>query len=579
MAFGSLASRNLCSSVHRIAVTSFYEASKNHGLSRLGRVVVTGLLGISLAAQAWEIRHRGIDPDELVNHLHNAFSVWTGDVIYRDFFAYHGPALSYLLQPLFWIVGPELSVLWWGRALNWLLAVGTLAATGRIAHRLGGSGAGWIAAVLLAGTTIFHHKAIELRPDVPAMLLVVLAAWVLLGSVEPWTLRRRVAAGLLVGCATLFTQKAIVPASGLVLAIIVTDSVQRRWRGFASGVVMGCGILVPWGLATAWFAWHNAAGDFWRSAVYQLAVIPVRSSRWEHLRPTLSADLSVWLLAGWELIETWRYRRRPETWSSRRGLIAILTAWCVISLAWVKATFPQFYLLWMPFLAVLAARRIAAWSRSPEPWSINDRWLCAGFAGGLTLFETRLATRAARMGSAGAMPHLSTLLTPLALTSIAVFVLALLLMSIWHSVIQSNRRRGLVGLTALGLAYAVGRNLDGVAWSNESQVTSMRLVETAVPLEGRVLDGFTGLAPLRRHAYYFCWINEYSGALMSPEDREHRLLSVLQESPPAAVLFDEQIQKLPDSVTGWIREHYHPSEPAPLWLPTDVTSPKEPRRP
>src|SRR5205807_180354 len=47
-----------------------------------------------------------------------------------------------------------------------------------------------------------------------------------------------------------------------------------------------------------------------------------------------------------------------ETWKEQAGVVAIIAAVCIVSLAFVKATYAQYYLLWMPFLAVLAARRL-----------------------------------------------------------------------------------------------------------------------------------------------------------------------------------------------------------------------------
>jgi hypothetical protein len=515
------------------------------------------LLVITVGAQAWEVRFRGIDPDELV-HLHTAFSVSTGDLMYRDFFAYHGPGLSYLLQPLFWILGPDLSVLWCGRALNWLLAVAALALTWRVAGRLTAGGEGLAAAALLAWTTIFHGKSIELRPDVPAMLLLVAAAWGLVSAGDSLSLRRCLFAGLLAGFAMLCTQKSVVPAAGLVLAVSVTEG-RRRWiAGIVAGGVLGCGVLMAWGVATAWFAWHHAAGDFLHSTLYQLAVIPVRSSRWEHLRPTLSADLSVWVLAGWELFDTWRNRRQPETWSSGRGLIAVLTAWCVFSLLWVKATYPQFYLLWMPFVAILAGRRAVAWYLATGPRTLRERWAWGIGVGGLALLELLLVARGLWLGPRGAFSHLAELGFPtvyLVLGAIGVCELAVVA---WVAIARGQRDGAVIALIALGMFYGAFRHLDGLTWSNSSQVSIIRRLHELVPPNGHVLDGFTGLAALRRHAYFFCWINEYSGALMSPKDREERLLTIIQKSPPDAVLFDEHLQRLPDSVTRWIREHYYP---------------------
>ena len=94
-------------------------------------------------------------------------------------------------------------------------------------------------------------------------------------------------------------------------------------------------------------------------------------------------------------------------------------------------------------------------------------------------------------------------------------------------------------------------------------------VNRHVPPDGRVLDGFTGYGALRPHAWYYWWINEYSLALVSPRDREAGLLHVLEDSPPAAVLFDSNLELLPRHVIDWIEAHYAPSDPSVLWLPRE----------
>ena len=177
--------------------------------------VTAGLLFAASALQLIELRTRFIDPDEF-EHLHAASMVARGQVPYRDFFEHHGPLLYYALQPLFWLFGQQLAVLWVGRGMMWLCSMAGLALTARQAARIGGPNCALAAAALLAWTTIFHLKGIELRPDVPAMLLIQLAMAVVIDSNA--CLRSWVAAGILGGLATLCTQKAIVPIAGLACA-------------------------------------------------------------------------------------------------------------------------------------------------------------------------------------------------------------------------------------------------------------------------------------------------------------------------------------------------------------------------
>ena len=81
-----------------------------------------------------------------------------------------------------------------------------------------------------------------------------------------------------------------------------------------------------------------------------------------------------------------------------------------------------------------------------------------------------------------------------------------------------------------------------------------------------MLDGFTGHGALRRHAYYYWWINEFSLALMKPEERSTLLLEELEKNPPAAVLFDRNLRQLPPSVVEWLEKNYQPVR-EPLWRP------------
>src|SRR5262249_48141951 len=112
-------------------------------------VGLTGLVLLACGILAFEIRRRGIDPDEL-EHVHAAYCVWRGDVPYRDFFEHHAPALYYILVPLMKWLGPEIAVLWVGRGLMWLCSLGAIWLTGSLAARWGGASARMLAMALLA---------------------------------------------------------------------------------------------------------------------------------------------------------------------------------------------------------------------------------------------------------------------------------------------------------------------------------------------------------------------------------------------------------------------------------------------
>lgn len=530
--------------------------------------VIAGLLVVAGLLQLVELRTRFIDPDEF-EHLHAASMVARGEVPYRDFFEHHGPLLYYALQPLFWLFGQQLTVLWIGRGLMWLCSMAALGLTARQAARMGGSGCGLVAAALLAWTTIFHLKGIELRPDVPALLLIQLAITVLIEGKA--TFRSSLAAGLFGGLATLCTQKAIVPIAGLAVAATAREILggsERRTFWPAAGLALGGAVV--WGAAFAAFRLVGAASDLWHGTVVQLLNWPVRSQRWDHLRPTLAADFTVWFAGAVEIASSVRRLRNHDAWRSGRAVCAIVAAFSILSLFWVKATYPQFYLLWFPVLSMLAAVRIVYWCREPHSRTMPIAGLF--FTAGLAATQGWLWHRAWKLDQTGALAALVESwrhLQPAGRFVVPGALLFLAATTIWL-LIQRRWIFSIALLCTLGMFHAVLRNIDAALRTNGEQVRRVEVIQRLVPLDGKVLDGFSGYAALRPHAYYFWWINEYSLALLTPTQREADLLEALERAPPAAVLFDEHLALLPRPVTDWINAHYAPMNGEEwVWFPRD----------
>lgn len=527
---------------------------------------------------AYEIPGRGIDPDEF-EHLHAGFLVFRGEVPYRDFFEHHGPLFYYALLPLFRLFGPELAVLWWGRLVMGLCSLATLALAARIARQVGGPPAGLIAATLLAATSIFHAKGIELRPDVPATLLITGCVALALESQAAW--KRWILIGTLAGLATLFTQKSIVVVAGLTLAAMVREvSTGSLKHALRIPLAVALGGAIAWSAALAAFAIAGAAGDLVHGTVVQLLTWPVRSQRWDQLRPTLVADLTVWIAGCAGIFAAFRSPAHHEPCGQARIVLGLTTAFAIVSLIWVKATYFQYYLLWMPLLAILAADRLHAWSHSEGRLPVLP---LAGLAGILlAAFEFAIAWRAVGLDQNGSLPHLTS--TPGLGTTGVLLLLSLVLLAglagLWRATRRKNMPTVVAILAGFGILHGLFRNIDFALWPNQRQIAAVDSVRRAVGADETVLDGFSGFGALQRHAYYYWWINEYSLALMTPEDREGRLLARLEQSPPAAVIFDRNLQRLPPPVTDWIREHYQPVEVPPqgdpewLWLRRD----REPTR-
>jgi hypothetical protein len=386
----------------------------------------------------------------------------------------------------------------------------------------------------------------------------------LLAASQLWrtdaSFRTVLVAGVLAGLATTFTQKSVVPAVGIWLGWLA----MIGWRNAPARVTAGyvAGGAVPWVVLFALFGAFGAADDLWHGAVVQLVNWPARLAPWQHLRPVVAADLALWFLAFCEIVAIAAGAARREPRPSGVAA-AVFVAFCAASLLLVKAAYPQYYLLWTPGLAVLAARRLRIWMGG-EP-NLLFLIVTGGLALVAAIFLYGRVSPAMLNQPIASLPWLSPSLTRVSLSM--EWGLVLVFGAVLFSADHGYRARAGFFVVVLGSFYGVLRNLDAHVWPNEAQVERIRAVNEAVPVHGRVFDGFTGLGALRRHAFYYWWLNPYSRAIAGDAALEGSLLETLQTDPPEAVLFDENIEALPDPVTEWIKKRYEPTEWDPLWLP------------
>lgn len=539
--------------------------SQNTGL------LLTAALVVPVLAQMCQIPFRGIDPDEL-EHLHAAYCVHLGQVPYRDFFEHHAPALYYFVQPLFWWRGNDLSVLWYGRLLMWACSCGTLVFAALAARRIAGKTAGLLAPTLLAWTSIFFAKGIELRPDVPATLLLTAVLWISTQERADSGREHWLFAGFLLGAATLFTQKAIVPAAGIAVGMLFHFAVTRETTSrHATGspqrsLVYSLGALTvggvfAWVTALIPFAAANAGGVFLNGAIVRLLHWSVHSPVWDYLRPAVLADTTVWCasLIG---IGVWLPRVRRRRVRQAESIVVGVAIVGAFSLFWIKARYPQYYLLWYPALCIVAAK----WLRIAIHRPITRRVLTcdALVLAVLSAMFSLIALRAVTQGRDGTLAHLYDEFHPTAAALLIVGPPACVALIASIFLARKRHRAACIALAAFGLWYAGVRHLDSWFWSNRDQVAAIQTVNDNVSPDGTVFDGFTGFGALRRHAWYYWWLNDYSLALIPTSEMQLDLPKLLKASPPEVILFDENLKRLPGETLQWIRDNYRPGAPEPI---------------
>ena len=230
----------------------------------IGFAIVVAL--VLLVHISW---NRDFQVDE-VEHLHAAYDIRDGRMIYRDFVQSHPPLLHLLLLPLTSVDDP-VGTFHRGRLLMCALLIVTVVLSALAARRLAN---GWAAAAT-AGLLLFHttfiERGMEVRPD-GALALCIMAALLLelTPSIPP--LRRHSWEALILGTGTLLTQKALFPVAAFGIVWIVSAWRERRPHLFVQPALLvvvpmlaALGIMAAIGNAREFL--HQVPGDAVSAAV------------------------------------------------------------------------------------------------------------------------------------------------------------------------------------------------------------------------------------------------------------------------------------------------------------------------
>jgi hypothetical protein len=204
---------------------------RQHGPSWSGAAVSwpAGILLVVSAFLLWWARERPFRGEE-IEHVHAAWRVAQGAVPYLDFFEHHHPLLWYLLAgALPWVgeSGATIPVL---RMALLPVALLTLALTGLLALEATGSRRiAWTAAILLGSTIAFLETGVAVRPDSPMVLFGTLCTFLLLRAQRTGRGFEAAAAGVALGIAFCFLQKAVL----LLLALVLAGTIRKVALGRA----------------------------------------------------------------------------------------------------------------------------------------------------------------------------------------------------------------------------------------------------------------------------------------------------------------------------------------------------------
>lgn len=344
-------------------------------LGLLGTLIVLGLTILGIVS-----RSRAFQVDE-VEHVHAAYNVSQGQLIYRDFHQPHNPLLYYVLQPVIDPGEPEASFRRARLVTTGLFAV-TVALCGFCAFRLAGWPAGALASGLALSHTTLVERGLEVRTDGPMTLCVVAALAAELSGME--RLKRYAVEALALSAAFLFTNKACFACFAFGCLWLFEAVRSRRLALVAVPMAVWIApLLAAFGsMAAAGNLSDFVAINFGR-AVGELARTTENSPQfslmraWTYVPQEALRNVAFWVVAlfGWALgIAAWFRRggRRPG-----HAFTAFLALLLVVSLWLNPFPFPYLHVTVLPAFVVLAGvagaslvRRIGLEPHGAGAWAV-----------------------------------------------------------------------------------------------------------------------------------------------------------------------------------------------------------------
>ena len=344
-------------------------------LAGLLGALLLGALGLLLAMAA----NRPFQVDE-VEHVHAAYELRVGRLIYRDFRQAHDPLLYPLLEPLIDPSDPAASFRR-ARFASTGLLIGTVLLVGVCAYRSSNWLGAWLAGGLCLTHTTLLERGMEVRPDGAVALCTAAALAV---DLSGWSARRRfVLEGLLLSTAFLFTNKAAFPCFAFGCLWLFT-ALRRRSPGLLVWPMAAW--TLPLAVTAGIMAWLGNLGPFLELNVFNAtseilgtAVHTTRFGPWHFLvhegvrNPVFSVLAVAGLAYGVARAAGGRIGRPPESapaGSGGGGLpFTTFLALVLVASLWLNPfPFPYLHVTVLPTLAVLAGSSVA---RLAQRWGVT----------------------------------------------------------------------------------------------------------------------------------------------------------------------------------------------------------------
>ncbi len=290
---------------------------------------------------------RAFNQDEF-EAIHSGWKVYAGQRPYADFFQHHHPYLYYVLAGVIAAFGEGLAAVRASRALHFIAALGLFGTTAALARDLFGKRVTLYASALLATSVIFVEKVIEVRPDVLQSLFGLLGVLFFFRHGTSGRRRHVVLSSVCLGISFLFLQKTLFLVAALALLALARWAAGRlRGADLALGALVFVATLLP---EYAWMASEGSLATYW--ALNWTLNVPATGAFDPVFGMIESYKENSLLWIAWlvGLPLCLRDRKQRE--------VALLSAALVGSLFLVKRPWPQYYMVPMPLMALVAAHAL-----------------------------------------------------------------------------------------------------------------------------------------------------------------------------------------------------------------------------
>jgi len=323
---------------------------------------LTAIMGLAVFFRLWQLTAVGFNSDEAV-YTGSAASIAGNNALTAVFPVFRAHPL--LFQTLLSLVLRMHDTDWTARAFAASIGIATVVVTYLLGRRLYGTGAGLIAALLLAIMPYHVIVSRQVLLDGLMTLCATAALYCVVRYVENGRLSWLLAGGSMMGAAVLSKETSIVLLGGLYAFFVLTPSARMRGKH-----LLLTGLLLVTEI-TVWPVMIRLSGHSHRGQSYLLWQIFRRPnhSAWFYftvLPSWLGPALLLAALAG--LI----WLRKEATWRER-----LLLAWLIVPVLffslWPLKGF-EYLLPVSPPLAILAGRTLARPLSRPE-WHRQPGWL------------------------------------------------------------------------------------------------------------------------------------------------------------------------------------------------------------